>query len=113
MELDKNLMKALAMEKKIMFIILGLIIVVACFNIGSSLIMMVMEKTKDIGILRSIGATSMGIGLIFLLEGFFIGLIGTAIGAFFGITIAKNINPIAGFIEKITGDLIDITQLPG
>lgn len=103
MDLDKNLMKALAMEKKIMFIILGLIVIVACFNIVGSLIMMVMEKTKDIGILRSIGATRFGIGLIFLMEGFFIGLIGTVLGAFFGITIARNINPIAGFIESLTG----------
>jgi len=103
MDLDKNLMKALSMEKKIMFLILVLIIVVACFNIGSSLIMMVMEKTKDIGILRSIGATSFGIGVIFLLEGLFIGLIGTALGAASGILIAKNINPIANSIEKLTG----------
>jgi len=103
MDLDRNLMKALAMEKKIMFIILGLIVIVACLNICSSLIMMVMEKTKDIGILRSIGATSFHVGLIFLLEGLFIGLLGTTIGAIFGVTIAKNINPLAGAIEKVTG----------
>jgi len=64
---------------------------------------MVMEKTKDIGILRSIGATSFHVGLIFLLEGLFIGLLGTTIGAIFGVTIAKNINPLAGAIEKVTG----------
>ncbi|MCK4462769.1 MAG: lipoprotein-releasing ABC transporter permease subunit [Candidatus Omnitrophica bacterium] len=103
MDLDRNLMKALSMEKKIMFIILGLIVMVACFNIGSSLIMMVLEKTKDIGILRSIGATSFGIGIIFLMEGFFIGLIGAALGAVSGVAIAKNINAIAGSIERLTG----------
>ncbi len=103
MDLDRNLMTALSMERKIMFIILGLIVIVACFNIGSSLIMMVMEKTKDIGILRSIGATSFGIGIIFLMEGLFIGLIGAALGAVSGIIIAKNINVIAGSIEKLTG----------
>jgi len=103
MDLDKNLMTALAMEKKIMFIILGLIVLVACFNIGSSLIMIVMEKTKDIGILRSIGATSFSIGIIFLLEGFLIGACGTFLGALSGIAIAKNINPIADAIEKFTG----------
>jgi len=103
MDLDRNLMKALSMEKKIMFLILGLIIVVACFNIGSSLIMMVMEKTRDIGILRSIGANSFGIGIIFLLEGLFIGLMGTVLGALSGIAIAKNINPIANSIERLTG----------
>jgi len=103
MELDRNLMKALSMEKKIMFIILGLIVMVACFNIGSSLIMMVLEKTKDIGILRSIGATSFAIGIIFLMEGFFIGLIGAVLGAVSGVAIAKNINAIAGSIERLTG----------
>ncbi len=103
MDLDENLMKALAMEKKIMFIVLGLIVIVACFNIGSSLIMMVMEKTKDIGILRSIGATSFGIGLVFLLEGLFIGLFGTLLGGVLGISIAKNINSIASSIERLTG----------
>lgn len=103
MDLDKNLMKALAMEKKIMFIMLGLIVIVACFNISSSLIMMVMEKTKDIGILRSMGATAFHIASIFLMEGLFIGLIGTGLGTFFGITIAKNINPLANAIENATG----------
>ena len=64
-----------------MFIILALIVVVACFNIASSLIMMVMEKTKDIGILKSIGATNASIGKIFMMKGFLIGFIGTALGA--------------------------------
>jgi len=103
MDLDKNLMKALAMEKKIMFIILGLIVVVACLNISSSLIMMVMEKTKDIGVFRTLGATSAQVGFIFLLEGLFVGLIGTTIGFFAGISIAKNINGIADAVEKATG----------
>jgi len=103
MDLDKNLMKALAMEKKMMFIILGLIVVVACFNIGSSLIMIVMEKTKDIGILKALGATPFGIGIIFLFEGLFIGLIGTILGGLSGVAITKNINAIAGSIEKLTG----------
>ena len=103
MDIDKNLMKALAMEKKIMFLILGLIVIVACFNISSSLIMMVMEKTKDIGVLRSLGATSSSIGVIFLLEGLFIGFLGTVLGGVFGIAIARNINPLADAIEKATG----------
>jgi len=103
MDLDKNLMTALAMEKKIMFLILGLIVIVACFNIASSLIMMVMEKTKDIGIFRAIGATSFQIGIIFLFEGLFIGLIGSILGGIFGIAISKNVNPIADTIEKVTG----------
>ncbi|MDD5440336.1 MAG: lipoprotein-releasing ABC transporter permease subunit [Candidatus Omnitrophica bacterium] len=103
MDLDKNLMAALGMEKKMMFIILGLIVLVACFNIAGSLIMMVMEKTKDIGILRALGATAFDIGSIFLLNGLFIGLTGTLIGSACGIAVAQHINGIAGLIEKVTG----------
>jgi len=103
MDLDRNLIAALKMEKVIMFIVVGLVILVACFNIASSLIMMVMEKTKDIGILRSIGATSGSIKRIFLLEGLIIGGVGTGIGAFLGVYFAAFINPIAERIESITG----------
>ncbi len=103
MDIDKNLMKALAMEKKMMFIVLGLIVIVACFNISGSLIMMVMEKTKDIGILRSIGARATDVGFIFLLNGLFTGILGTGLGALAGISIASNINAISDVIEKVTG----------
>jgi len=80
-DLNKNLFSALRLEKITMFIILALIVVVACFNIISTLIMMVMEKTRDIGILKSIGATNSSIKKIFILNGFFIGFLGTALGA--------------------------------
>lgn len=103
MDLDKNLMRALAIEKKIMFVVLGLIILVACFNIASSLIMQVLEKTKDIGILRAIGATTGAIKTIFIFLGFSIGLIGMVAGSILGIAIASNINYIADFIEGLTG----------
>ena len=84
-DLNRNLFSALKLEKLTMFIILTLIVIVACFNIASTLIMMVLEKTKDIGILKSIGATGRMINLIFTLEGFLIGAIGTALGLFIGI----------------------------
>ena len=103
MDLDKNLMKALAIEKKMMFIILALIIVVACFNIASSLIMQVLEKTKDIGILRAMGATAGDIRKLFVFVGFLVGLIGVLMGGALGILIAGNINSIADSLEKITG----------
>ncbi len=80
MDLNKNLFSALKLEKLAMFIILALIVVVACFNIVSTLIMVVMEKTKDIGILKSIGATNRSIMAIFTLEGFLVGAIGTLLG---------------------------------
>ena len=103
MDLDKNLMRALAIEKKMMFVILALIIVVACFNIASSLIMQVLEKTKDIGILRAIGAATGDIKTIFIFLGFTVGLIGVICGGILGVTIAKNINVLAGYVEKVTG----------
>jgi len=103
MDLDKNLMRALAIEKKMMFIVLALIIVVACFNIASSLIMQVLEKTKDIGILRAIGATGGDIKKIFIFLGFLVGAIGVIFGGAFGVLIARNINYIAGAVERVTG----------
>ncbi len=81
MDLNKSLFSALKLEKLAMFIILALIVVVACFNIISTLIMVVMDKTKDIGVLKSIGATNYSIMVIFTLEGFFVGAIGTILGA--------------------------------
>jgi len=79
-DLNRNLFSALKLEKLTMFVILTLIVLVACFNIASTLIMMVIEKTKDIGILKSIGATSDMINFIFILEGLLIGAIGTVLG---------------------------------
>ncbi|MDP3786327.1 MAG: lipoprotein-releasing ABC transporter permease subunit [Candidatus Omnitrophota bacterium] len=80
MDLNKNLFAALKLEKLAMFVILALIVIVACFNIVSTLIMVVMEKTKDIGILKSIGAANGSIMAIFTLEGFLVGAIGTFLG---------------------------------
>ena len=80
MEMNKNLFSALKLEKLAMFIILILIILVAAFNIISTLIMMVLEKHKDIGILKSMGSSNKSIMTIFLLEGLTIGLVGTIVG---------------------------------
>jgi len=80
MEMHKNLYAALKLEKMAMFIILILIILVAAFNIVGTLIMVVNDKNKDIAILKSMGARSLSIMKIFVLEGLIIGLIGTTIG---------------------------------
>ena len=118
MDLDRNLVTALALEKKMMFIILGLIVMVACFNICGSLIMMVMEKTRDIGILKAIGATSLGVRLVFLLEGTMIGLLGIAFGGFAGVFLARRVNAVADLVEKVTGiavfpsDVYYFTEIP-
>jgi len=79
-DLNRNLFSALKLEKLAMFWILALIVTVACFNIAATLIMVVMEKTKDIGILKAIGATNNSIMAIFTLQGFIIGVIGTTLG---------------------------------
>lgn len=118
MDLDRNLVNAIALEKKMMFLILALIVMVACFNIAGSLIMMVMEKTRDIGILKAIGANSFGISLVFLFEGFMVGAVGVLLGGSAGMFIAKRVNVVAGFIERITGialfpsDVYYFTEIP-
>lgn len=84
-DLNKNLLSALKLEKTVMFIILILIVTVACFNIASTLIMTVLEKTRDIGILKAIGATKLNVMAIFAMQGGIIGIMGTLIGTAFGI----------------------------
>lgn len=84
-DLNKNLLVALKLEKTVMFIILALIVMVACFNIASTLIMTVLEKTKDIGILKAVGATRVNVTAIFAFQGALIGVIGTFLGASLGI----------------------------
>ena len=85
MEMNKNLFSALKLEKLAMFIILILIILVAAFNIISTLVMMVLEKHKDIGVLKSMGATGKSIMTIFLFEGLTIGIVGTIGGLVGGV----------------------------
>jgi len=102
--------EALKQEKLVMFIILVFIILVAAFNITSTLIMIVMEKKRDIGILRTLGAGKFSILLLFMLEGLLIGLSGTFIGLVLGIWLSHNINPVAEFIAGLLGvDLFDST----
>jgi lipoprotein-releasing system permease protein len=87
-ELNRSLYSWMTIEKWGAFLILCLIIMVAAFNIVSSLIMIVMEKTREIGILKSMGATSRGIMRIFLFEGIIVGLIGTLLGSAIGFTVS-------------------------
>jgi lipoprotein-releasing system permease protein len=94
---------ALRQEKFAMFIILAFIILVAAFNITSTLIMVVMEKRQDIGILRTIGVSAGGILRIFILEGLLIGISGTLIGVAGGVVLAHNVNPVASWIAGLFG----------
>ncbi len=102
--------EALKQEKVVMFIILVFIVLVAAFNITSTLIMIVMEKRRDIGILRTLGSSSRSILSIFILEGLMIGLSGTFIGLILGVLLAHNINAVAEFIAGLLGlDLFNST----
>lgn len=103
MQMNKNILFALKTEKMVMFIILTLIVLVAAFGIASTLFMVVMEKTKDIAILKSMGATGRSIMRIFVLEGLIIGLFGTVIGVLGGLLVALNLEPIVGLIQRLTG----------
>jgi lipoprotein-releasing system permease protein len=80
MEINHNLFSALKLEKTVYFIVLLLIVLVAAFNIVATLIMVVMEKRKDIAILKSMGATRAGVGRIFIFKGMIIGTVGTLLG---------------------------------
>ena len=103
MEMNRNLFSALKLEKIAMFIILVLIVLVAALNIISTLIMVVMEKTKDIAILKSMGTPPKGILRIFVIEGGIIGVVGTALGTLLGLGIAFNLDKIVGFLENRFG----------
>lgn len=93
-----------------MFIILALIVLVAAFNIASTLIMMVMEKTKDIAILKAMGATNKSIRKIFVFKGIVIGSIGTIFGVCLGFILCTVLKYYQ-FIE-LPGDVYYITTLP-
>ncbi|MBW2478004.1 MAG: lipoprotein-releasing ABC transporter permease subunit [Deltaproteobacteria bacterium] len=99
-DLFGSFLSALKLEKLGLFIVLGIIVLVAAFNIATTLIMVVMEKHRDIAILRSMGATSRSIMQIFVLEGFIIGTLGTLFGTGLGLLIAKNADPIIKWLES-------------
>jgi lipoprotein-releasing system permease protein len=110
MQMNRNLFAALKLEKAAMFIILTLIILVAAFNIISSLIMLVMEKTRDIAILKAMGATDGNIRRIFVLQGFIIGILGTTLGMGGGFGLCALLKKYK-FIE-LQRDVYNIPTLP-
>jgi len=103
MRMNRNLFSALKLEKIVMFIILILIIFVAAFNIVSTLFMLVMEKAKEIAILKSMGASCSSIMKIYSYQGLVIGLVGTFLGCATGFIIVPNLNEIVSSIESIFG----------
>jgi lipoprotein-releasing system permease protein len=109
-EMYRNLFTALRLEKVAMFVILTFIVLVAAFNIVISLIMLVMEKSRDIAILKSLGATSDKVMRIFIVQGMMVGLVGTLLGALFGVAGAALLAkyPVAILPEEV----YTITTLP-
>lgn len=110
MQMHRNLFSALKLEKFAMFIILILIILVASFNIVSTLIMNVIEKKREIAILKTMGATDRGILTIFMLQGLLIGLLGTIIGVSGGYFLCYVLNTYE--IIKLPADVYYLSHLP-
>jgi lipoprotein-releasing system permease protein len=110
MELNKSLFSALKLEKNIMFLTITLIVIVAALNIIATLILMVMEKTRDIGILMAMGATPRSINRIFFYQGALIGVIGTALGVILGLGWCVLANAFE--LIKIPVDIYQISYVP-
>jgi lipoprotein-releasing system permease protein len=115
---NSSFMKAVEIERNVMFLILTLITLVASFNIIACMIMLVKDKEKDIAILRTIGLTRAAITRIFFMAGTSIGIFGTFIGAFVGIIFAANIRKIQEILETLLGtevfspEVYFLTHLP-
>ena len=93
-----TLFAAVAMEKRIMSILLGLIVLVAVFNIVSALTMMVSEKQSEVAILQTLGLTPLQVQHVFMIQGLYNGLIGTSIGALLGVLLSSNINELLNML---------------
>ncbi len=113
-----NFFRAVQIEKNVMFLILTLIVAVACFNIVSTLVMAVTDKQADIAILRTLGASPRSIMKIFVIQGALIGMIGTLVGVVVGVLIAVNVSTLVPAIEHALGiqflraDVYYISELP-
>lgn len=117
-DLNRSFVGALQVESNVMFLILMLIIIVAAFNIVSSLVMLVQDKSKDIAVLRTFGVSRKSMMRIFVLSGTTIGVIGAAAGTILGTVIAIYIEPIRKFFQWATGrdlfpaELYYLSELP-
>ena len=117
-DLNRGFVGALQVETSVMFLILLLIVIVAAFNIISSLVMLVKDKNKDIAVLRTFGVSRKSMMKIFILAGTSIGIIGSAFGTLLGVIMAIYIEPIRKFFQFITGrdlfpaELYSLSELP-
>jgi len=110
MELNRSLFSALKLEKTLLFLTISLIVLVAALNIIAGLVLMVMEKTRDIGILMAMGATSRNIKRIFLLQGTIIGVVGTVLGLVLGLLWCWLANTFK--LIKVPVDIYQISYVP-
>lgn len=117
-DLNRGFVGALQVESNVMFLILMLIVIVAAFNIVSSLVMLVKDKSKDIAVLRTFGVSRRSMMRIFILSGTSIGAIGAAVGTVLGVIVAIYIEPIRKGVQWLTGrdlfpaDLYYLSELP-
>jgi lipoprotein-releasing system permease protein len=118
MQGHNNFFKAIAMEKKVMFLILSLIVAVAAFNLVSTLVMLVQDKQSDIAILRTLGQSPMSVMKTFMVQGVLVGTLGIAMGVLFGVLLALNVESIVKWIEHtfhvtfLSPDVYYISELP-
>jgi len=110
MQMNRNLFAALKLEKIAMFLILTLIILVAAFNIVGTLVMMVIEKSRDIAILKTMGATRQGIMTIFMTQGLFVGVLGTSLGLIGGYVLCYILQETQ--LISLPGDVYYLDHLP-
>ncbi len=108
---NDGIIGVLQVQKDTMFIVLGMIVLVAAFNVISSLIMLVKDKRADIAVLRTIGASSGAILRIFLMCGAFVGVSGTLIGTLIGVAFCRNIHAIQHAVERISGGEVFSSQV--
>src|SRR5581483_10496895 len=109
-EMDKSLFAALALEKIAVSLAIGLIVMVAALNIVASLILLVMEKNRDIAILKTMGASARSVTAIFILQGLIIGIIGTLAGAIGGVGLSRILDRYQ--LIRVPVDVYQVTHLP-
>lgn len=109
-DMNQSLYSAFWLEKVAMGIGIGLIMAVAALNIVASLILIVMEKTRDIAILKTMGASARSVMIIFLLQGLIIGVVGTVVGSTLGVIVSHLLDRYQ--VIHIPGDVYDVTYLP-
>lgn len=117
-QMNQRLLGAIQVEKSVMFFILTFIVVVAAFGIMSTLITVTVQKTREIGVLKALGAASGKILRIFLFQGFIVGVFGVALGIGLGLLTVQNINPVNHFLSSVVGidlfprDIYNFASIP-